>query len=435
MGLFFCMKISTTQHDQITNLLLDYDLIDFCDLFFKRFHGGELYLVGGVVRDLLLKKTPHDIDFLVRNIAIDHFEEFLRMYDSDFLVVGKKFGVYKVVIGGKVFDFAFPRIESSFGFGYSDFSVQFDPFISLKDDSIRRDFSINALYISLDSYELFDFHGGVEALEEGVISFVGDGFKRLKEDKTRLFRAIRFAAQLDFVFSLRAISSIDHFVAEYDAYDFYRDQVISRELIRAFDIHALLTFEYLQKFGLLGCVFNPDFFALEHVSVSVFSDEKSSFRVFCYMMYISLEKTSFEQLLGELSRQLFLSKRFRKDIRTVVLMVMKIERNGFTSLPLYDVYQWYVAYERRDDLRWLHDVLGIGIDHDLVLKLEQMFAKKRVEDYFDGDEVMSYFSLKKGKEVGIVLKKLYTNFLERALRGESPDAHDVMKRFKDSMDE
>ena len=67
----------------------------------------------------------------------------------------------------------------------------------MKADSVRRDFTINAIYIDSQG-NTFDFHGGLQDLEKGLIRFIGDPYIRIKEDPLRILRAERFARRLGF---------------------------------------------------------------------------------------------------------------------------------------------------------------------------------------------------------------------------------------------
>ncbi|MEW6778114.1 MAG: hypothetical protein AB1405_17590, partial [Bdellovibrionota bacterium] len=111
-----------------------------------RREGGEVFLVGGPVRDALLGLPLKDVDLLVRGVPLEKLEEILARHGR-VERVGKSFGVLKFARGPgeTAIDVALPRVERSTGPGHRDFDVRFDPRISVEDDLGRRDFTINSL--------------------------------------------------------------------------------------------------------------------------------------------------------------------------------------------------------------------------------------------------------------------------------------------------
>lgn len=170
--------------------------------------GAEAFLVGGAVRDLLRGQRPNDIDVVVRNVVPADFEAFLRER-GDLTLVGKSFGVYlfRPKFSRNTIELAFPRTEVSTGSGHKDFAIHTDPSISLEEDSKRRDFTINALYLpisavgkgdDLPSFEekaVIDFHGGIEHLHRRLIVAVGHPEDRIQEDPLRMLRAVVLVAR------------------------------------------------------------------------------------------------------------------------------------------------------------------------------------------------------------------------------------------------
>jgi tRNA nucleotidyltransferase (CCA-adding enzyme) len=159
---------------------------------------GELYRVGGAVRDELLGLSGrgHDTDYLVRGMAPDQLEKLLGRFGRIELV-GKSFGVYKFIpnTGGETFDIAFPRTERSSGPGHRDFDVNWDWRLDIETDLGRRDFTINAMARDVRDNRLIDPHGGRKDLERGLLRML---FPRtFEEDPLRILRGVRFSTQLD----------------------------------------------------------------------------------------------------------------------------------------------------------------------------------------------------------------------------------------------
>lgn len=167
--------------------------------------GAEVFLVGGTVRDLVRRKEPNDIDVLVRNVSPSDFENFMRER-GDLRLVGKSFGVYlfKPTGSKKTVEIAFPRTEVSTGEGHRDFSIIPNPNITIEEDSRRRDFTVNALYLNLDHIDtngkfdrraVLDFHNGLEHIRKRLIVAVGDPEDRIFEDPLRMMRAVVLVAR------------------------------------------------------------------------------------------------------------------------------------------------------------------------------------------------------------------------------------------------
>ncbi len=151
-------------------------------------HGYRLYIVGGTTRDILLNKELTDYDF-VTDATIEEIQTFLDASNYS------NSGSITIKYEGIKIDLTTLRKED----GYEDYrhpsKVKFikDP----KEDSLRRDFSLNALYIDEEG-NILDFHHGLEDLENKKLVFIGDANKRIKEDPLRILRGIRFSLMYDF---------------------------------------------------------------------------------------------------------------------------------------------------------------------------------------------------------------------------------------------
>lgn len=171
----------------------------------QREAGAECFLVGGSVRDLVRQKKPNDLDILVRNIAPAEFELFMRQRGY-LQMVGKSFGVYifRPKFSNEQLEIAFPRTEISIGEKHTDFKIHTSSGVTLEEDSKRRDFTINAMYLPLTKVndkgkfhkkDIIDFHGGLEHIRKRLVVAVGDPEKRIEEDPLRMMRAMVLLAR------------------------------------------------------------------------------------------------------------------------------------------------------------------------------------------------------------------------------------------------
>lgn len=161
--------------------------------------GGQMYFVGGMVRDevmneiLNLNLTNKDIDTETFGISAKHFKEILSSFGKvDFY--GESFGVFR--IEDLDVDFAMPRTERQTGEKHTDFEIQVNPFLSLKDASKRRDFTINQLMKDVLTGEIIDMHGGISDIKKGIIRHIDN--VTFQEDALRIFRAAQFSARFQF---------------------------------------------------------------------------------------------------------------------------------------------------------------------------------------------------------------------------------------------
>lgn len=154
-------------------------------------NGYQAYVVGGAVRDFLMGKTPHDYDLtsdaLPSQIS-DVFKEFYQEHS------GEKHGTIRVIVDHKPIEITTFRCDE----GYTDYrrpdNVEFVKDVYI--DSKRRDFSINAFYYS--EGHIYDFHEGLEDLNNKIIKTIGNPSARFHEDALRILRAIRFSAKLGY---------------------------------------------------------------------------------------------------------------------------------------------------------------------------------------------------------------------------------------------
>jgi len=114
--------------------------------------GGEIFVVGGPIRDFVLGHDPKDIDFLVRKLSLEQIQQTLVQIGKP-KEVGQQFGIVKANIDSEEFDFAIPRTkEDRTGDKHTDFTVQVDPNASVEDDLKRRDFTWNAMAVPLSVF-------------------------------------------------------------------------------------------------------------------------------------------------------------------------------------------------------------------------------------------------------------------------------------------
>lgn len=167
---------------------------------------GQLFLVGGCVRDKILGKTPKDFD-LVTNLLPEKINNIIKTIPGwSAMEVGESFGiVFTVAPDGEQFEIASFRSDSSGRKPTVTLGV------TIEEDVNRRDFTINAMFMD-EQGTVFDRVGGCKDIENKTLCTVGNPLERFTEDPLRIVRAVRFAANLGFTIeqnTLKAIKDIN----------------------------------------------------------------------------------------------------------------------------------------------------------------------------------------------------------------------------------
>jgi len=225
--------------------------------------GFEAYAVGGCVRDFILGREPYDWD-VTTNAKPEEIQKIFKksVYENDFGTVAINTESKNEKL--KIIEITTYRIEEKYTDKRHPDKVRFTS--KLEDDLARRDFTINAMALGLETHDLkretqkgFKFHdsgfkiidpfGGQKDIKNKIIRAVGEPYKRFNEDALRLMRAIRFAVQLEFLIETKTGDAI---------LDNSNDIVaISKERIRDELIKTIMTknaktgIEMLYSFGLL----------------------------------------------------------------------------------------------------------------------------------------------------------------------------------------
>jgi tRNA nucleotidyltransferase (CCA-adding enzyme) len=154
----------------------------------------EAYVVGGCVRDSLLKRKPKDWD-ITTNAKPEDVIEIFESLGFKVIPTGIKHGTVTIIINNIGFEVTTYRIDGEYTDNRRPDKVKFTS--NLKEDLSRRDFTINAMAYN-DTIGLVDYFGGQRDLENKELNCVGNPEDRFQEDALRMLRAIRFASQLDF---------------------------------------------------------------------------------------------------------------------------------------------------------------------------------------------------------------------------------------------
>lgn len=171
------------------------DIIEVSNAYIKA--GKDIFLVGGAVRDFIQGKEPKDWD-LVTNSLPEESKEILKGFKlSD--EQGKNFGVLRLYTKDEPegYEIASYRKDISKGRDTKgdDQKVEMGKHITIFDDCMRRDLTMNALFYDIKNKEIVDIVGGVDDIKNGIVRAVGNAMERFIEDRLRICRIFRFAAR------------------------------------------------------------------------------------------------------------------------------------------------------------------------------------------------------------------------------------------------
>jgi poly(A) polymerase len=399
----------------------------------------QLYLVGGTVRDFLLKREPHDID-CTTDAWPDQVRQIAATTNPRYIVaIGEKFGTLQLHYGIEA-DPLVVEVTTFRGERYQPGSrkpeVQFGT--SLHEDLLRRDFTINAIAMNALTDELVDPFGGRRDIALKFIQAVGDPARRFIDDPLRLLRAVRLATQLDFIVTSQTWYAIIQQAPQL--------ALISQERIRdefskiLLAPRVLLSLENLLDWKLFA-VFLPEVAALERIwqhphhtddvfdhtcSVVQLTPQRLTVRLAALLHDIAKPLTRsvdeqgmthfyhHEHLGSEMARTILRRLRFGNDVVEHVATVVKLHMrvNAYTS-------QWSNGAVRRlfvdaganGQLSILEDLLDLGLADGIsdrpepkeavrtrIEQLKARLAKVRVEaaqrpliSPLNGDALMALF--------------------------------------------
>lgn len=157
--------------------------------------GCEIYVVGGWVRDMLLGIPSKDIDLLVTNISYLKLTNILRKYGKAD-IIGASFGIIKFTDSetGVDMDIAIPRKDRKKATGHTGFDIETGQHVTLEEDLVRRDFTMNAIAINIVTGKIVDPLNGQRDIQDKRIRVISEETS-FQDDPLRMLRAIQFASR------------------------------------------------------------------------------------------------------------------------------------------------------------------------------------------------------------------------------------------------
>ena len=209
--------------------------------------GYEAYLVGGCVRDMVMKIEPSDYDIATSAPPADIMKIFPHTEP-----IGAQFGVVLVIHRGHPFEVATFRSDDAYVDGRRPTGVSFT---NAETDVLRRDFTINGLLYDPIEDRVIDYVSGQADIRDHIVRAIGDPQKRFAEDKLRLLRAIRFGARLGYSIEPETWAAVCRMAPEITRVSAER---IREELSRILTEGSAATgFRLLNESGMLPQILSP----------------------------------------------------------------------------------------------------------------------------------------------------------------------------------
>ena len=436
--------------------------------------GQSVYVVGGYVRDLLLgRKSPTDIDFVTESSGIELAQAVAKSINPETKVsIFKTYGTAMFRYENLELEFVGARKES-----YSADSR--NPQVeqgTLEDDQKRRDFTVNAMAISLnkDNFgELIDPFNGMEDMEQKILRTPLEPVQTYSDDPLRMMRAIRFASTLGFSIEQKSLEAIEK--------EAKRIEIITVERIMVEFNKIMLSekpsvgLEIMKKTGLLDIVL-PELTALEGIEEVEGQKHKDNFWHTLEVVdniskntdnlwlrwaallhdvgkaptkkYVKGTGWTFhghEFLGSKMVKTIFqrLKLPLGKDMRYVQKMVKLSSRPiALISDDVSDSALRRMLFDAGEDLEDLFTLCKADITTKNSYKQEKFkknfeYVAKKIKEVEEkdhirnfqppitGEEIMQMFNLKPGREIGILKERVK----EAVLEGEIPNEHEAAKEL------
>ncbi len=233
--------------------------------------GFEAYIIGGAVRDLIMRRATDDFD-----IATNARPETIRKLFIRTIPTGIQHGTITVLLNTMSFEVTTYRADGLYSDGRHPDSVEYSD--TLSEDLSRRDFTINALALDPINAVLIDEHNGQNDIQAHSIRCIGDPNTRFSEDGLRLLRACRFAAVLDFSIDDTTLSAMEHCYEKARTVSYERVQEEIKKMMKAH--RPSVGIEYMRRTGLLD-IYLPELAA----TVDVRQNRFHKYDVYYHSLY------------------------------------------------------------------------------------------------------------------------------------------------------
>lgn len=327
--------------------MLDMNIINIKDT------SNKLFYIGGVVRDELLGRESFDIDITYVGNAIEYCSKFGEVIQEN-----PDFGTIRVNVGGREVDFASTRSESYPKKGHLPFVEKIG--CSLKEDVMRRDFTINALAKSVTTGEIVDYTGGLEDLKNKKLKVLHD--ESFIDDPTRIIRGLKFSIRFGFDLDEHTRKLQAEYLANIN-YDMSYKRV-KKELIETFNLNSQEAFERFINENIYKLVTENDVKIPEINIENLINNYKPEY---VWLVYAGALKDLSKLPLTKIEQKI-LDEVPNKILNTDFEIYKAFENVRLETVFLYGIlYDEKIARHYLDDLKQIkisvtgNDLLNLGI--------------------------------------------------------------------------
>ncbi|WP_434756969.1 CCA tRNA nucleotidyltransferase [Borrelia puertoricensis] len=376
------------------------DIIKISKIFNN--HNYEFFLVGGALRDLILKKIPYDFDFATNATP----EEIMQLFPNN-LQTGIKHGTISIIFNKKIFEVTTYRIDIDYENKRAPKNIKFTK--NLNEDLQRRDFTINSIAMNILNYAIIDCYNGKQDLNKKIIRCIGDPNKRFEEDALRILRAARFASTLDFTIDKNTLISMKYKKANIL---FLSKERINNELIKLLKgKNPIKGINYLQKIDFFKYFFNIEVNKKLKNKITLLNKNKFYLKA----MVILTIKKDISSLIKNLK-----SLRFsNKDIKLILIYKTVInEINTLKIKKLHDI-RTFLSKATRENYKEILDIYKAlkGKDQKIKFIINKIRSKKLLKDplslkelKINGNDIKN-LKLTENKNIGKILDYLLREVL------------------------
>ncbi|QXM06172.1 CCA tRNA nucleotidyltransferase [Crassaminicella indica] len=403
-------------------------------------HGFDAYVVGGCVRDALLKRKPQDWD-ICTNARPEEIIHIFTSYSLKVLKTGIKHGTVTVLFHGKHFEITTYRIDGNYLDNRRPDKVIFTDYI--KEDLSRRDFTINAMAYH-PKKGLVDNFNGQSDLKKKIIKCVGEPKKRFEEDALRILRGIRFTAQLDFHLeeTTKNAMYLKRKLIQNISKERIRDEIVkillahkpSNGILLLSDLH-LLEFIIPEFKNIPKDLFNRILFLLDNTPKIL------EIRLSAFLFYINLflnNPLTVNNILKNL-------KFDNKTINNVCLLIYEsLYTPDFSSIKDIKKFMIRIGIKNLENFWALKialikesqahsdfsNILNVKNTVEKILKEKHPLELKDLQ--ITGNDLIS-LGIPQGKQVGILLEQLLDKVLENPNLNEKDQLLKIAKNYKPSI--
>ena len=437
----------------------------------------KVYIVGGYVRDIILNNPLKDLDLMVENNSEEFANLLAKQLKVNTVIKFDKFFTYRIPYEIAEIEIAAARKET---YEPSSRKPEKVTLTSVKEDLSRRDFTINALAVSINDQnfgELLDPLNGMQDLNNGILITPKDPETTFSDDPLRMLRAIRFATTLNFKIDKHVLKSIEK---QKDRIAIVSSERITTEIIKILSSNKpSIGFHYLKNTGLLHFVFpeldimsgveiinnhsHKDVFlhTLEVVDNAAKLTKKMEIRFAALVHDIAKPQTKkYYKNKGwtfhgheEIGRRMIktVAKRMKlsKDLKEYLMLLTKLHlrpialaKKNITDKAVRRVM--YEAGEHIDDLMILcradittKNIKKIQKYMSNFEKVEHLMKDVKTRDEMkafkspvNGYQIMEEFSIKEGKLIGQFKTKIEEAILDGQIENTYQAAHQYMLTIK-----